>query len=76
MQAEAIDLTAKSADTKYRLKVGAGYLLAAGGGVAELTQAELREAFNGRYPAGCHVGSIGADSPPEQVKTKKVKHGD
>lgn len=74
MRAEAIDPTAKSADTKHRLKIGNGYLLAADGSIAELTQAELAEAFNNRYPAGCYVGSIGTDSPAEQTKTKKVKH--
>lgn len=74
MRAEAIDPTAKSGETKYRLKIGGGYLLAADGSAAELSEAELRDAFNKRFPAGCYVGTLGTVTTPAAVTTKRVKH--
>ena len=73
MHAEAIDPTAKRDDTKYRIKIGAGYLLNSSGQPAELTIAEVGEAYNKRYPDGCYVLSEGTETDGAAVKTKRVK---
>ena len=73
MHAEAIDPTAKRDDTKYRFRIGAGYLLNSEGQPAELTVAEVNEAYNKRFPDGCYVMSEGTVTDSAAVKTKKVK---